>query len=254
MSYNHRSRQNPVKHLSTNSENALHLNKIENRSLDLTLDRITKENLFQFKDKLKNFKIIEQDKTNLQISTGNVKSQIFSKSKFAPLMVPIKREPLPTEEIKVVIAPVVRQMTTISDLEEDSFQSETPIDLEPVLTKDPKQIRLEKIEVLKKKDPIFRKRMDQFAIYKNIKKAPQFDDEKKVSDINIPETLKNRDKREIMNIVEEHRNYRPNPYTSQQLRLDRAVQEFCEEQMKNTHIYEGMLGLKTDLLWFGNFL
>ena len=140
---------------------------------------------------------------------------------------------------KVVIAPFKREITSVSDLDLESFRPETPLDQLPEIIKDPKTLRMEKIEWLKKKDPVYKKRLEQFAIYKNIKKAPLFDEEKKVSDLNIATTIKNRDKRELMNIVEEHQNYRPNPYTKQQKQLNDAVRKFCQEQIKNTHIYEG---------------
>ena len=120
---------------------------------------------------------------------------------------------------------------------DDSFRAETPV--ENSIEIHPKINRAEKIEMLKQKDAVFRKRMDQFQIYKNIKKAPQFDDEKKVSEMNIPKTLKNRDLKEIMRVVEIHKNYKPNPYTNQIKLLNDEVKKFCSEQIKNNHIYEG---------------
>lgn len=110
-----------------------------------------------------------------------------------------------------------------------------------ILVNDPHtaKSRLEKIELLKQKDVVFRKRMHQFAIYKNIKKAPVFEDEKNINEMNIPETLKIRDKRKILDILEERRRNMPNPYSGQQRELNLAVEEFCIKQMKNSHLYNG---------------
>ena len=89
--------------------------------------------------------------------------------------------------------------------------------------------RIERINVLKKKDKVFAKRIEQFEIFKKIKKAPIFDDEKSAGELNIPKTMKDRDKRELLNILEVHRNTRINPYTSTQTQLQHEVADFCKK-------------------------
>ena len=102
--------------------------------------------------------------------------------------------------------------------------------------RDPHTLHAEKVEALKAKDPIFRRRLEQFAIYKTMKKAPVFDIEKSISEFNISKTVKDRDKKQIMQIVEYHRSYRPNPYTDEQERLKYQVEKFCRQQLNSTSL------------------
>ena len=89
--------------------------------------------------------------------------------------------------------------------------------------------RIERINLLKQKDKVFAKRIEQFEIFKKIKKAPIFDEEKSAGELNVPKTLKDRDKRELLNILEVHRNTRINPYTPIQARLQHDVVDFCKK-------------------------
>lgn len=123
-----------------------------------------------------------------------------------------------------------RQITTISDLGTFRVGSPEPTARTVNPTIDPQIIRAERIEKCKARDAVFCKRLDQFAIYKNMKKAPLFDIEKPIPELNISKTVKDRDKKQIMQIVEFHRNYRPNPYKEETERLMRQVQKFCLEQ------------------------
>lgn len=123
-----------------------------------------------------------------------------------------------------------REITTISDL--GTFRVGSPVATARTIKPpaDPEVQRAEKIAACKAKDAVFRKRLDQFAIYKNMKKAPIFDIEKQISELNISKTVKDRDKKQIMQIVEFHRGYKPNPYRQESERLVSRVQKFCLEQ------------------------
>ncbi len=91
--------------------------------------------------------------------------------------------------------------------------------------------RSNKINSLKLKDPIFAKRFEQFEIFKAIKKAPIFDYEKTPSEMNVPKTFKERDKKELLNIIDYYRKLRVNPYTAIQNDLQYEVSKFCKQDM-----------------------
>ncbi len=139
----------------------------------------------------------------------------------------------------VLIRPMSHAVKSKDELEITKLEPETPLSIYRAPAKNPEMLRLEKIESLKKRDIVFRKRIEQFAIFKNIKKAPVFDEEKRVEDTNVPKTLKIRDRREMMDILEKDRNNKPNPHKLDQLKLDRAVKDFVKEQIDNAHLYNG---------------
>ena len=139
----------------------------------------------------------------------------------------------------VLIRPISRNITSIDDLESTIFRSLSPLGTYRPPAKDFETLRLEKIESLKTRDVVFRKRMEQFAIFRSIKKAPVFDDEKRVEEMNVPKTMKIRDRRQLMGIVENERMNKPNPYRPRQLDLNNEVRNFVEEQVRNSNLYNG---------------
>lgn len=83
---------------SSNTDNALHLNKIEMRSLKLEHERLQRDHKYHIKNGLRETKAIEQNLLELPDSTGCIGDRIFSDSKFQHLMIPIKREALLQDE------------------------------------------------------------------------------------------------------------------------------------------------------------
>lgn len=83
---------------SSHTDNALHLNKIEMRSLKLEHERLQRDHKYHIKNGLREAKVIEHSLLELPDSTGCIGDRIFSDSKFQHLMMPIKREALLQDE------------------------------------------------------------------------------------------------------------------------------------------------------------
>ncbi len=57
--------------------------------------------------------------------------------------------------------------------------------------------------------------------------------------MNVPKTMKIRDRRQLMGILENERMNKPNPYRPRQLELNNEVRKFVEEQVRNSNLYNG---------------
>ncbi len=95
MSYKTKKHADPIKYQSANLEIANHKNKIELRSLRVSLESLHKDNLIKLKQDFNKLRGIRLDLNQLNVSTGCVKSKVFESTKFGKLMLPIKREILP---------------------------------------------------------------------------------------------------------------------------------------------------------------
>ena len=83
---------------SSNVDNALHLNKIEARSLRLEHERLQGNFRYHVRSGIREAKVIEHDLRDLPDTTGCIGDRIFRESKFQALLVPVKREPLIPKE------------------------------------------------------------------------------------------------------------------------------------------------------------
>ena len=78
-----------VKLQSKRGVTAVHLNKIEANSLDLSLERMQREHSYSHKLLQKNFAIIQNDMEHIPDSTANISHEVFRTSKFNSLLYPI---------------------------------------------------------------------------------------------------------------------------------------------------------------------
>lgn len=77
------------RHESINCSKANHLNKIVTRSLSIELDRIQKDHIHRYKNRLAEKKIIENELVNIINSTEKISDKIFEGSRFNNLMQPV---------------------------------------------------------------------------------------------------------------------------------------------------------------------
>ena len=86
---------------------------------------------------------------------------------------------------------------------------------------------------------MFSKRFDKLEIYKKLKKAPLFEKLKPSDQQKISNTIKNRERQEILQIVDKDKQKIFNPYKDEQIMLQAQVAQFLHKQIENEHLYNG---------------
>lgn len=222
---------------SNNCTKAQHLNSIVARSLVINLEQIQKDHVHQYKNRLTEKNNTENDLASIVYSTENISNKIFDGSRYKNLMKPVEHVSLAS-----IIAEHTSKnisSTTSSDIFGDDLEEEKP-QIQYILPPIERQkLRKEFINRYKCNDEMFSKRFDKLEIYKKLKKAPLFEKLKPSDQQKISNTIKNRERQEILQIVDKDKQKIFNPYKDEQIMLQAQVAQFLHKQIENEHLYNG---------------